>query len=114
MTYRSRYLVAPEWLPVLDLLVRDEAVPRSLAFQVKGLSEYVAKLEASHGRFAGDVIAPGQAALAALTPADLAPDEPALAAVIEQLQRISHAVSDELTLKFFSHASSRSVLSLVA
>ena len=32
VTYRSRYLVAPEWLPVLDLLVRDELVPRSLAF----------------------------------------------------------------------------------
>jgi uncharacterized circularly permuted ATP-grasp superfamily protein/uncharacterized alpha-E superfamily protein len=114
VTYRSRYLVAPEWLPVLDLLVRDEAVPRSIAFQVKGLSEYIAKLEASHGRFAGDVIAPGQAALAALTPADLAPDGAALAAVLEQLQRVSHAVSDEMTLKFFSHASSRSVLSLVA
>ena len=36
VTYRSRYLVAPEWLPVLDLLVRDDANPRSLAFQVEG------------------------------------------------------------------------------
>ena len=45
VTYRSRYLAAPEWLPVLDMLVRDEANPRSLAFQVKGLAEYVAKLE---------------------------------------------------------------------
>lgn len=114
VTYRSRYLVAPEWLPVLDLLVRDEAVPRSLAFQLKGLAEYVAKLEASHGRFAGDVIAPGQAALAALTPAELAPDAAALGALLDQLQRIAHAVSDEMTLKFFSHAASRSVLSLVA
>lgn len=114
VTYRSRYLVAPEWLPVLDLLVRDEAVPRSLAFQLKGLAEYVAKLEASHGRFAGDVVAPGQAALAALAPADLAPDGAALGALLDQLQRIAHAVSDEMTLKFFSHAASRSVLSLVA
>ena len=38
VTYRSRYLAAPEWLPVLDLLVRDDANPRSLAFQVKGLA----------------------------------------------------------------------------
>ena len=45
-------MVAPEWLPVLDLLLRDETNPRSIAFQVKGLAEYVAKLEASHGRFA--------------------------------------------------------------
>jgi uncharacterized alpha-E superfamily protein len=114
VTYRSRYLVAPEWLPVLDLLVRDELVPRSLAFQVKGLAEYIAKLEATHGRFASDVVAPGQAALAALTPADLRPESEALAALLDQLQRVAGGVSDELTLKFFSHAASRSVLSLVA
>lgn len=114
VTYRSRYLVAPEWLPVLDLLVRDELVPRSLAFQVKGLAEYVAKLELTHGRFASDVVAPGQAALAALTPADLRPESEVLAALLDQLQRVASGVSDELTLKFFSHAASRSVLSLVA
>ncbi|WP_298832838.1 circularly permuted type 2 ATP-grasp protein [uncultured Piscinibacter sp.] len=114
VTYRSRYLVQPEWLPVLDLLVRDELVPRSLAFQLKGLAEYVAKLETVHGRFASDVVAPGQAALAALTPAELHPESEALAELLDQLQRIAGGVSDELTLKFFSHAASRSVLSLVA
>ncbi len=114
VTYRSRYLVAPEWLPVLDLLVRDEVVPRSLAFQLKGLAEFVAKLEASHGRFASDVVGPGEAALAALTPADLHPESAALADLLDTLQQVAHTVSDELTLKFFSHASSRSVLSLVA
>jgi uncharacterized circularly permuted ATP-grasp superfamily protein/uncharacterized alpha-E superfamily protein len=114
VTYRSRYLVAPEWLPVLDLLVRDEVVPRSLAFQLKGLAEYVVKLELTHGRFASDVVAPGQVALAALTSADLHPESAALADLLDTLQHIAHTVSDELTLKFFSHASSRSVLSLVA
>ncbi|HEY0858882.1 MAG TPA: circularly permuted type 2 ATP-grasp protein [Albitalea sp.] len=114
VTYRSRYLVAPEWLPVLDLLVRDEANPRSIAFQVKGLVEYVAKLELSHGRFAGDVLAPAQAALAALTAHDLHPESEALAQALAQLHRAALACSDELSLKFFSHAASRSVLSLVA
>jgi uncharacterized alpha-E superfamily protein len=114
VTYRSRYLVAPEWLPVLDLLLRDEDNPRSVAFQVKGLAEFVAKLEHSHGRFASDVLAAAQAALRGLTPADLHPESEALARVLAQLQRAAHAVSDELTLKFFSHAASRSVLSLVA
>ena len=113
-TYRSRYLVAPEWLPVLDLLMRDETNPRSLAFQVKGMSDYIAKLELSHGRFASDVLAPGQAALANLTPADLHPESAAVADVLEQLRRGAGAVSDEVSLKFFSHAASRSVLSLVA
>ncbi|MBX3620760.1 MAG: circularly permuted type 2 ATP-grasp protein [Rhizobacter sp.] len=114
VTYRSRYLVAPEWLPVLDLLVRDDTNPRSVAFQAKGLAEYIDKLERVHGRFAGDVLAPAHAALVALQPGDLHPEGEALAAVLDQLQRAAHAVSDEITLKFFSHAASRSVLSLVA
>ena len=113
-TYRSRYLVAPEWLPVLDILVRDDTNPRSLAFQVKGLSEYVAKLELGHGRFASDVLGPAQAALRDLGAHDLHPESEALAALIEQLRKCAGTVSEELTLKFFSHAESRSVLSLVA
>jgi uncharacterized circularly permuted ATP-grasp superfamily protein/uncharacterized alpha-E superfamily protein len=114
VTYRSRYLVAPEWMPVLDLLVRDEANPRSIAFQAKGIAEFVAKLEQSHGRVASHVLAPAHAALRALQPADLDPESEALAAVIEALHRAARQVSDELSLKFFSHAASRSVLSLVA
>ena len=114
VTYRSRYRVGPEWLPVLDLLVCDEGNPRSVAFQVKGLVEYVAKLELSHGRFASDVLAPGHAALRLLGAADLHLESPALAALLVQLQRAAHVLSEELSLKFFSHAASRSVLSLVA
>ncbi|SHM63081.1 circularly permuted type 2 ATP-grasp protein [Rhizobacter sp. OV335] len=114
VTYRSRYLVAPEWLPVLDLLLRDDTNPRSVAFQVKGLVEYTDRLERTHGRFASDVLGPAQAALLALGAHDLHPESEALAAVIDQLQRAAYTVSDELTLKFFSHAASRSVLSLVA
>jgi hypothetical protein len=34
--------------------------------------------------------------------------------LLQQLQQGAHAVSDALTHKFFSHASSRSLLSLVA
>jgi uncharacterized circularly permuted ATP-grasp superfamily protein/uncharacterized alpha-E superfamily protein len=114
VTYRSRYLAGPEWLPVLDLLLCDEVNPRSVAFQVKGLVEYVAKLEVTHGRFGSDVLAPAHAALRNLSPVDLHPESTALAEVLAGLQRAAHAISDELTLKFFSHAASRSVLSLVA
>lgn len=114
VTYRSRYLVAPEWLPVLDLLVRDEANPRSLAFQLKGLADYVAKLEMSHGRFAGDLTAKATDALRGLAPDDLSPESEVLAEVLDLLQHTAHAVSDALTLRFFSHVASRSMLSLVA
>ena len=113
-TYRSRYIVAPEWMPVLDMLLCDDTNPRSVAFQVKGLTEYIAKLELSHGRFASDVLAPAQAALRDLRPHDLHPESPAVAQLLDQLRRCANSVSDELTLKFFSHAGSRSVLSLVA
>jgi len=99
---------------VLDLLLRDDTNPRSVAFQVKGLVEYVDKLERTHGRFAGDVLAPVQAGLATLKTEDLHPESEALTELLDQLQRAAHTVSDELTLKFFSHADSRSVLSLVA
>jgi uncharacterized alpha-E superfamily protein len=114
VTYRSRYLVGPEWLPVLDMVLRDEANPRSVAFQARGLVDYIARLEQSHGRFAGGLLAPAQAALRALDARDLDPDNAALADVLAQLRRAALAVSDELSLKFFSHAASRSVLSLVA
>ena len=113
-TYRSRYLVTPEWLPVLDMLLRDDANPRSVAFQLKGLGDYIAKLELSHGRFASDVLAPAQIALRDLTPDDLYPESEAIAKLLDLLRKAAGAVSDELTLKFFSHAMSRSVLSLVA
>ena len=112
-TYRLRYRVAPEWLPVLDILLRDDTNPRSVAFQVKGLVEYVDKLEQRHGRFASDVLLPAQAALQALAPRDLHPDSATTTELLEQLRRAAVAVSDELTLKFFSHAASRSVLSSV-
>jgi len=114
VTYRSRYLAAPEWLPVLDMLIRDVANPRSLAFQAKGLAEYIAKIEASHGPFAGEALAPAHAALRALQPADLDPDSELLMRTLEQLQRAAFAASDDISMKFFSHAVTRSVLSLVA
>jgi uncharacterized alpha-E superfamily protein len=114
VTYRSRYLAAPEWLPVLDMVVRDEANPRSLAFQAKGLAEYIAKIEISHGRFASETLAPACAALRGLKPAELDPESQALAQTIAQLQRAAYAVSDDISMKFFSHAVPRSVLSLAA
>ena len=114
ITYRSRYMVGPEWLPVLDLLIRDDTNPRSVMFQVKGLMDYISKLEAGHGRFASDVLAPSHASLCQLNPIDLQPDSEVLREVLNQLQRTANAVSEELNLKFFSHAASRSVLSLVA
>jgi uncharacterized alpha-E superfamily protein len=114
ITYRSRYLVGPEWLPVLDLVRRAAPKPRAAAYQATGRADYIAKLEHSHGRFAGEILAPAHAALRALDARDLDPENAAVAEVLDGLRRAAHAVSDELSLKFFSHAASRSLLSLVA
>ena len=112
VTYRSRYLAAPEWLPVLDMIVRDAANPRSLAFQAKGMAEFIAKLEASHGEFASTILAPAHAALGALTPAELRPESEPLADAVDALQHAAYAISDAISLKFFSHAVPRSMLQL--
>ncbi|MDB6001797.1 MAG: molybdopterin oxidoreductase [Rhizobacter sp.] len=116
VTYRSRYLVAPEWMPVLDLLIRDEGNPRSVAFQVKGLGEFIARLESVHGPFGSHALTDGQRALAELSARDLDPESPRLADTLDQLASAARLLSDELSLKFFSHAhaQSRSALSVVA
>jgi uncharacterized circularly permuted ATP-grasp superfamily protein/uncharacterized alpha-E superfamily protein len=44
MAYRSRYYTILQPAPVLDLLMNEEANPRSLAFQVKDLSEHFRSL----------------------------------------------------------------------
>lgn len=112
VTYRSRYFVAPEWLPVLDLLLRDDTNPRSLAFQVHGIVDYVGRLGRQHGAFGDDAMARAREALVMLEPEDLAPENAALAAVLEQLHEAACGVSDQITAKFFAHADTRSMLSV--
>jgi uncharacterized alpha-E superfamily protein len=46
MTYRSRYVFGPDPAPVLDLLLADEANPRSVAFQLSTLYQHVRGLPA--------------------------------------------------------------------
>ncbi len=47
MTYRSRYVFGPDPAPVLDLLLADEANPRSVAFQLATLYQHVRGLAAN-------------------------------------------------------------------
>ncbi|MEQ8746284.1 circularly permuted type 2 ATP-grasp protein [Pyruvatibacter sp.] len=44
MTYRTRYLAAPQLAPMLDLVLLDETNPRSLAYQVQALATSVSRL----------------------------------------------------------------------
>jgi uncharacterized alpha-E superfamily protein len=46
ITYRARYFTVLQAAPVVDLLMSDEANPRSLAFQLKDLARHCAALSA--------------------------------------------------------------------
>ena len=61
ITYRSRYMARPQWLAVLDLLALDESNPRALAFQVKGIADYLERLTKALGPCGGDAFEIGRA-----------------------------------------------------
>ncbi|WP_119152892.1 circularly permuted type 2 ATP-grasp protein [Caldimonas tepidiphila] len=110
VTYRSRYMVAPEWLPVLDLLVRDAGNPRSVGFHLPGLLDAVRELEAQHGGFGGALLAASAEALARLEPQRLRPDDASMRALLDAVQDAVYRLSDALGHKFFVHAPARSVM----
>jgi uncharacterized circularly permuted ATP-grasp superfamily protein/uncharacterized alpha-E superfamily protein len=105
VTYRSRYLSRPEWLPVLDLLVLDAANPRSLSFQVKGIVGYLARMEETYGPCGNDLMAPWAERIESLDPStDLQPEHPRLRELVEGARTAAFAVGERLTERFFSHA----------
>ncbi len=105
VTYRSRYMARPEWMPVLDLLVRDDSNPRSVAFQVKGLNDALTRMGGALGPCGAEVLAPGTEALGTLDPAtDLDPGSQRLADLLTGLQAATLTLSEQLGLRFFSHS----------
>ena len=108
VTYRSRYMSRPEWLPVLDLLVLDEANPRSVSFTADGVCGYLQKLETAFGPCGGDLLAPLLARLAQLDPAvDLHPQSARLLELLEALRAAVFSVSERLATRFFNLADGR-------
>lgn len=104
ITYRARYSTRPQWLPVLDLLVRDEANPRSIAFQVIGLRDYARRLEELFGEIGEEKMQASAAALAALDPgADLRHGGARLAALLDDCEGGAFRLGEQLGHRFFSH-----------
>lgn len=116
VTYRSRYQRQPEMLPVLDLIVFDRDNPHALGFQLDVLARYLSRLGRDFGvRFENDP-APLLETLRRFDPTryhnlallgEAAPGSPqldALAAFAARAQRAGWGLSDELSLRFFSHA----------
>ncbi|MGA2741291.1 MAG: circularly permuted type 2 ATP-grasp protein [Bryobacteraceae bacterium] len=114
MTYRSRYFTELQAAPVLDLLMNEQANPRSLAFQIHDLLEHCQSLS---GRPAGAVWPFSkqrrlEEAAGALFTADVRalcqPDEDGIRAPLDQLLAATGAalpaLSDAITNVYFSHA----------
>lgn len=108
ITYRSRYMTRPQWLPVLDLLVSDETNPRSVAYQALGLTDYLSRLAAQFGTIEAAALSDAVAELLALRPEqDLHTGSQRLAGLLDRLADAASALSEQLGLRFFSHADVR-------
>src|SRR5262249_35110146 len=111
ITYRSRYMARPEWLPVLDLLVRDVHNPRSIYFQLKGLSDFVGRVYDAFGVAGAPGAEPQERMESAvrelenLDPgADLRHGGVRLLAQLRAWNQASGRLSEQLGLRFFSHS----------
>jgi uncharacterized circularly permuted ATP-grasp superfamily protein/uncharacterized alpha-E superfamily protein len=104
ITYRSRYMSRPEWLPVLDLLVLDRSNPRSILFQLKGLDDYLRRIAEAYGDFGAERFDGCMADLERMDPdVDLQHGSARLAALLADCHAGSQRLSEQLGLHFFSH-----------
>jgi uncharacterized alpha-E superfamily protein len=104
VTYRSRYMARPQWLPVLDLLVRDAHNPRSICFQLKGLNDFVRRIEDAFGEEIEERLDAAVLSLEALDPgADLRHGSARLGALLQEWHAASARLSEQLGLRFFAH-----------
>jgi uncharacterized alpha-E superfamily protein len=105
VTYRTRYMARPEWLPVLDLLVLDGANPRSVRYQANGIYSYLKKMEDAYGNCGSELLRPCIEALDRLDPAcDLQPENVQLLDTVDLLRSTAFSLSDGLSHRFFNHA----------
>jgi uncharacterized alpha-E superfamily protein len=89
---------------VLDLLIRDDSNPRSVAFQLRGLHDYVQRIGRTIGEFRDARIAAAVDGLAGLDPAtDLDPESPRLRALLVEWQAAAANLSELIGQRFFSH-----------
>ena len=114
ITYRSRYLGAPEWLPVLDLVVRDDTNPRSVAYQVRGLQTMIQRIDRDLDGADLRIVPPILASLGRYADARALGADAALADWLDAVAAGAAVLSDRLSLRFFSHADDRERVVLVA
>lgn len=118
MTYRSRYMAAPRAALVIDLLLLDEANPRSVRYQLDMLERHAAMLPRGPLSEAlsteSRIVAGAKARLTLADAHDLATVEstrkgerrPRLMALLAELAGIMPGLSDHITRTYFAHAAS--------
>jgi len=108
LTYRSRYMAQPEWLPVMDLLIRDPSNPRSIMFQANGVHDYLARIEERHGPCGRELLVPDIKLLQSLDlDSEYHPDSERLITAINNLHNTCYKLSEGLTSRFFTHSGTR-------
>ena len=105
ITYRSRYMMRPQLLPVLDLLLLDDSNPRSVTFQVQGLKDYFKRLAEQFGTGGQELL---DSFLERLLRIDLgaelkSPTGVELPRLLGDLRHATFTLSDQISLRFFSH-----------
>ncbi len=113
ITYRTRYLAAPQLVPVLDLLVLDAQNPHAVLFQLRSLQRSLASLGERFELAPEPDLRALDAGLAAwdlgrleYNPLDASGNPDALGELAERLLAVAAAagqLSDQLGLRFFAH-----------
>jgi uncharacterized circularly permuted ATP-grasp superfamily protein/uncharacterized alpha-E superfamily protein len=114
ITYRSRYFTALQAAPVVDLLMNDEANPRSLAFQLRDLTRHSAALSGMPSGNGWPVLKQRQmeAAASRLLNADIellcegptGGNRTRLDSLLEDLEAALPAYAEAIANTYFSHA----------
>ncbi|MCA0176216.1 MAG: circularly permuted type 2 ATP-grasp protein [Proteobacteria bacterium] len=103
ITYRSRYMRAPELLPVIDLAVFDAGNPRSVQFQVLALRQDLAVLRQELRAVPQHGVVESASALDEFDLDDLPGSAPVLARQLQALIGAARHLADQLDRRFFTH-----------
>jgi uncharacterized circularly permuted ATP-grasp superfamily protein/uncharacterized alpha-E superfamily protein len=124
ITYRMRYLSAPQLIPVLDLIVLDPANPHALRFQVHELLAHLRAVDEAFGSSSAEGFAQLEAQLDAC---DLSAFEPSLfgkstqidaaagfAGMLAGIAARARKTSDSIAFHHFAHVAAASQVTLSA
>jgi uncharacterized alpha-E superfamily protein len=109
ITYRTRYVSAPQLTPVLQLLIFEDASPRALAYQWRKVGRTLSALAVSIGAISDQELEGPVARLHAVGTEDMdeggeagAGRRAQLAAALSELGSAAGRISDRIALRHFS------------